>query len=48
MSNLSNRIYELNDKPPIGKAVTLGLQHVLAMFVFTIKLELFHGLPGKS
>ena len=28
----NHETYELNDKPPIGRGVVLGFQHVLTMF----------------
>lgn len=36
MSQEKNMIYELNGKPPLGTAIPLGMQHVLAMFVGNI------------
>jgi solute carrier family 23 (nucleobase transporter), member 1 len=40
----NNRIiYGLNDKPPVGRATVLGLQHVLTMFGSTVAVPLIFG-----
>jgi xanthine permease len=36
----SNAIYDIEDKPPLGEAVPLGLQHVLAMVLGNIAVPL--------
>ena len=36
-------LYGLEDKPPLGKAVVLGLQHVLTMFGSTVAVPLLLG-----
>ncbi len=36
MSQENKMIYELEGKPPLGTAIPLGMQHVLAMFVGNI------------
>ncbi|MEN1679598.1 MAG: solute carrier family 23 protein [Planctomycetota bacterium] len=38
-----NIIYGLDDKPPAGKAVVLGVQHVLTMFGSTVAVPLIYG-----
>lgn len=39
----SGLIYRLDDKPPPGKAVVLGIQHVLTMFGSTVAVPLLFG-----
>lgn len=39
----SNVIYGLDDRPPLGRAVVLGLQHVLTMFGSTVAIPLLFG-----
>jgi xanthine permease len=39
-SNHSNVIYDIEDKPPLGEAVPLGFQHVLAMVLGNIAVPL--------
>lgn len=38
--NSSGLLYGLDDKPPLGKATVLGLQHVLTMFGSTVAVPL--------
>ncbi|TWT37803.1 Uric acid transporter UacT [Posidoniimonas corsicana] len=39
----SNVIHGLDDRPPLGRAVVLGLQHVLTMFGSTVAIPLLFG-----
>lgn len=39
-TNQSNAIYDIEDKPPLGEAVPLGLQHVLSMVLGNIAVPL--------
>lgn len=43
MPNESTILYGLDDKPPLGKASVLGLQHVLTMFGSTVAVPLLFG-----
>ena len=39
----SNLIYALEDRPPLGRAILLALQHVLTMFGSTVSIPLLFG-----
>lgn len=43
MATETNILYGLDDKPPPGRAVVLGLQHVLTMFGSTVAVPLIFG-----
>ncbi|MEM7625765.1 MAG: solute carrier family 23 protein [Planctomycetota bacterium] len=42
-ANHSKLLYGLNDRPPLPKAIVLGLQHVLTMFGSTVAVPLLLG-----
>ena len=45
----STLLYGLDDKPPLPKAIVLGLQHVLTMFGSTVAVPLLLGpAMGKA
>ncbi len=43
MNSNTNVLYGLDDRPPLGKATVLGLQHVLTMFGSTVAVPLMLG-----
>jgi len=43
MAACSDILYGLDDRPPLGKALVLGLQHVLTMFGSTVAVPLMLG-----
>lgn len=45
MSVKTDLLYDINDKPPVGKALLLSFQHVFAMFGATILVPILVGLP---
>ena len=45
MSVKTDLLYDINDKPPVGKALLLSFQHVFAMFGATILIPILVGLP---
>lgn len=45
MNASSKILYGLDDRPPLGKAIVLGLQHVLTMFGSTVAVPLMLGPP---
>lgn len=45
MYSSSHILYGLDDRPPLGKAIVLGLQHVLTMFGSTVAVPLMLGPP---
>lgn len=45
MSVKTDLLYDINDKPPVGKALLLSFQHIFAMFGATILVPILVGLP---
>lgn len=45
MSVKTDLLYNINDRPPLGKALLLSFQHVFAMFGATILVPILVGLP---
>lgn len=45
MTSSPNVLYGLDDRPPLGKAIVLSLQHVLTMFGSTVAVPLMLGPP---
>lgn len=45
MSVKTELLYDINDRPPLGKSLLLSFQHVFAMFGATILVPLLVGLP---
>ena len=44
---MSKRIIQVNERPPIGQAIPLSIQHMFAMFGASILVpQLFHIDPG--
>ena len=41
-------IYGLDDKPPVGRALILAIQHVLTMFGATVAVPLMLGPEGDD
>ena len=49
MEKNNNLIYELHEKPPIGKWIILAIQHVFAMFGATILVPiLVNSIAGSE